>query len=503
MTETPEEGQAPKRMGPPFPSRRELHGSRIPRRPDDAPDLDLPAKAPDAGKNPDVQDVQKEQSSSEMKTSIPKVVPTSDTPKASSVSQRPQMSRRELHANQSADVPTSKPTTEQAELVETLMPAAEQAKKDQEPPRRSNNSGKKRSKKKKKKGWTSALIIILVLAVIGGAVWWAVSSIPSLGSRNGSVAFEDYAGTGTESVQVQIVPGETGYEIGQSLYEAGVVKSIGAFTTVFESNAAASSIRPGTYTLRKEMPAADALAMLLDESNRVDNTVTVIPGQTVAQIEQNLIEVSSFSEDEVKAAFADVSALGLPSVANGNLEGWLFPGSYEIATDSTVATLLSSMVKDTVDFLKSKDVPEDKWEKVLTEASIVEREVAWPDHMPQVARVVENRLSDPEAETRGKLQMDSTVLYGVGKNGGVPTAADIEDDNPYNTYLHQGLPPSPIASPSATAIDAVLNPDDGDWLYFVTVNLDTGETLFANTLAEQQANTEKFMQWCEENAGKC
>lgn len=133
----------------------------------------------------------------------------------------------------------------------------------------------------------------------------------------------------------------------------------------------------------------------------------------------------------------------------------------------------------------------------------MEREVAFEEYMPQVARVIENRLTELTAETYGYLQMDSTVLYGVGKTGGVPTQADLEDDNPYNTYLYQGLPPTPIAVPSQAAIKAVVNPASGNWLYFVTVNLETGETLFAETLAEHNENVAIFSEYCTENPGIC
>ena len=99
--------------------------------------------------------------------------------------------------------------------------------------------------------------------------------------------------------------------------------------------------------------------------------------------------------------------------------------------------------------------------------------------------------------------MDSTVLYGVGKTGGIPTEADLANNNPYNTYKHKGLPPTPISQPAYSALEAVKNPEPGKWLYFVTVDLDTGETLFAATHAEQVANTEKLNAYCSAHPGKC
>ena len=124
----------------------------------------------------------------------------------------------------------------------------------------------------------------------------------------------------------------------------------------------------------------------------------------------------------------------------------------------------------------------------------------------KIARVIENRLVD-NPQTVGLLNMDSTVLYGLGeaaKSRRIPTAAEVEDaSNPYNTYIHKGLPPSPIGAVGDYAFDAVHKPDRGNWLYFVTVDLNTGETLFADTQEEQTANTKKFEQWCKNNAPAC
>jgi UPF0755 protein len=157
------------------------------------------------------------------------------------------------------------------------------------------------------------------------------------------------------------------------------------------------------------------------------------------------------------------------------------------------------MVSHQVSRLTELGVPEDEWQSVLIRASIVEREVTTADDMARVATVITNRLSD-DSETNQLLGMDSTVLYGLGESSGIPTTAQTQDtDNRYNTYVHTGLPPTPIGSPGDTAINAVLNPAEGDWQYFVTINLDTGETLFANTLEEHNENVQLLREWQSEN----
>ena len=357
-------------------------------------------------------------------------------------------------------------------------------------------------KRRRNRRIRSFFIILLVLVLLGGAGWFALKQLDLTGQQS-SAYTDDYPGPGTGQVEVTIDIGATGTSIGETLVEAGVVKSTEAFNRAFAANKAAPSIRPGTYRLKKEMSASDAIAALLDEKNRSENTVTVTPGQTTWQIVERITSVTSFTADEVNAALKDTTAIGLPEEAGGNVEGWLAPGSYEVSSSDTPTTLLSQMIKQTIGELDALGVPKDQRELILNKASILEREVNIDEYLPKVARVIENRLNNPDAETMGYLQMDSSVLYGVGKTGGVPSADDMADDNPYNTYLHKGLPPTPIAQPSEAAIKAVLKPADGPWLYYVTVNLETGETLFAQTLAEQEANTARFREYCTANPGKC
>jgi UPF0755 protein len=146
--------------------------------------------------------------------------------------------------------------------------------------------------------------------------------------------------------------------------------------------------------------------------------------------------------------------------------------------------------------LTQKGVPQDQWATVLNKASLVEREARLPEDRPKVARAIENRLAKELT-----LDVDSAVAYGLNKPGTGLTTADMQDaSNLYNTYKHLGLPPTPIASPGAASIDAVLAPAEGDWLFWVAVNLDTGETLFATTYDDHLANVELLREWQAENS---
>ena len=315
---------------------------------------------------------------------------------------------------------------------------------------------------------------------------------------------EDYKGEGEGEVTVTIPEGASGADIGDILQSKGVVASGKAFTNAAKNNPKGTTIQPGTYKLKKKMSASSALQALLDPESKGDHTLTVIAGSTKQSVKERLKKVGNFTDEQVEAAYADSAAIGLPAEAGGNVEGWLAPGTYDVAENATPKDLVKKMVSQTVTRLKELKVPKEDYQKVLIKASIVEREVNKEQYYGQVARVIENRLTQTDGETHGLLQMDSTVQYGLGRDGGIPSEAENQDaSNPYNTYVHQGLPPGPIGNPDEAAIKAVLNPPAGSWLYFVTVNLKTGETLFASTNEEQKANTKKLSDYCNKNKDVC
>jgi UPF0755 protein len=135
---------------------------------------------------------------------------------------------------------------------------------------------------------------------------------------------------------------------------------------------------------------------------------------------------------------------------------------------------------------------------VVVEASIAQKEARSPEDMAKVARVLDNRIA-----IGMPLQLDSTVSYAVGATGKVTTTAEQRaTDSPYNTYLHPGLPAGPISNPGQDALNAALNPADGPWLFFVTVNPETGETRFATTIAEHNANVALFQAWLKDHPGQ-
>ncbi|MCL2092321.1 MAG: endolytic transglycosylase MltG [Micrococcales bacterium] len=256
--------------------------------------------------------------------------------------------------------------------------------------------------------------------------------------------------------------------------------------------------------LRPDGPAGPALPGPTVEQGATG--VTVPEGATAAEIVDQISRTTGISVADFDAAIADPVSLGIPPeavdpAARNGVEGWLAPGAYDVPPGATAAEVLTMMVKQTTDLLTARQVPQGDWQRVLIQASIVEREggvntETGEDYRPMVARVIANRLAADKP-----LEVDCTVLYG-DPDPDVPLSEKNEDaSNPYNLYKHAGLPPGPIASPGEASIDAVLNPAAGDWFYYVTINYETLETRFAVTFAEYQANVELLHQWYDQQTG--
>jgi UPF0755 protein len=246
--------------------------------------------------------------------------------------------------------------------------------------------------------------------------------------------------------------------------------------------------------MRLQMSGQAALDMLLDPQARLLSRVTLPEGLTVQRTLAKLAEQTGRPIEELNAAAADTASLGLPAYANGSLEGFLFPATYDIEPDTAPADILRQMVARGIKAMDDLQIPEDQRLRVLTEASIVQAEAGSVEDMGKIATVLNNRLADGMP-----LQLDTTVNYANGKSGITTSAQDRQNPSPYNTYLHPGLTPGPISNPGEEALRAVLKPTPGDWRYFVVVDPDTGETRFAATGQEHQQNVQLFQQWLRDH----
>ena len=333
--------------------------------------------------------------------------------------------------------------------------------------------------------------ILLVLAILAVLVVGFLNADRIKNALEG--APEDYSGEGSGEVLITVEPGMGGLDVGRLLAKEDVVASSAAFYEVTRGDERATSIQPGTFTLKKKMSARAAFEALLDRSNRVEARVTIPEGTRVDDIAAIIVKNTEFSEDDVNAAIEDTGALGLPEIAKGNLEGYLFPDTYFVEPGINAQDLLKRMVAQTMRVLEELDVDKKAralgmtTEEIVTIASILEWEVNNDEDFAKASRVIQNRLEVGEA-----LRMDSTVHYVSGRRGDIYTTDEERAaDNPYNTYKYAGLPPGPIGSPGRAALQAALNPAEGKWMYFVA-DSETGETRFTNTYSEHKQACRDF-----------
>ncbi|QAY62723.1 endolytic transglycosylase MltG [Xylanimonas allomyrinae] len=337
---------------------------------------------------------------------------------------------------------------------------------------------------------TVATCVALVAGVAVGAVAGDVAAVRTLVDR---ATAADFGGPGEEPVLVDIPAGATGATIGGILADADVVASVAAFTTAFARHPGAASIQPGTVELLTGMRAADAVEHLL-RNDRIMVRVTVPEGFTLEQVLDRVAAQTEISRSDLDAAVADPGSIGLPEMAGGVVEGWLFPATYTVEQGDTATSLLARMVAQTTRELDRLGVPAERRQSIITEASIIERE-APEGYRGKVARVITNRLA-----IGMPLGMDAIDSYGLGIPAHLITRAQFNDpDLPFASRVHRGLPPTPIGNPGVAAIQAASAPTPGDWLWFVTVDLHTGETKFTDDYNVFLGYRRQFQTWAAAN----
>lgn len=346
--------------------------------------------------------------------------------------------------------------------------------------------------------WLKVLLPILVLLGLGAGVaaWGWINYEPQIRELLGWQLPNDYEGTGNgEEVIVSIQSGDIGSDVAHTLADAGVTMTFDAFYDLLLEQEEEVAFIPGNYALQKQMSAQAALDALQDPANKITDRLLIIEGTILPSALEIMAETTGIPLEDFQAAAADLAAFGLPAEAP-SLEGYLFPATYQLDGGETAQGILQMLVSEMFERLDAAGVaPEDR-HRVLTMASIIQREAGSNEEdFYKVSRVFANRL-----EQGIHLESDATVAYGTGKLHTVWTTQEDRDDasNPYNTYANPGLPIGPVGAPGDLAIDAALHPVDGPWLFFVTVNLATGETVFSETADEHQAAAEQLYEWCEQ-----
>ncbi|WP_427795679.1 endolytic transglycosylase MltG [Clavibacter nebraskensis] len=340
-------------------------------------------------------------------------------------------------------------------------------------------------------------VVVLLIALFGGAAVIATSLFgPVVTALLTPAEPTDYDGDGTGEVQVVVKTGDTGSTIGDTLASQDVVKTSKAFYRAVVASGGEVVFQPGTYTLRKQMSAASALALLQDPSSQSQAKVTIPEGQTAAQAFELIAEGTGTPVADLEAAAADRAALGIPAEAP-NIEGYLFPATYDFPPGTSATDMVKAMVSRTFQALDQAGVAPADRHRVLTLAALIQKEARFEGDFYKVSRVFQNRIA-----IGMPLQSDATVAYGASSVGRVTTTdAERSDDNPWNAYVHPGLPIGPISNPGDLAIKAALAPADGPWLYFVTVNTITGDTVFSQTYEEHEKAVAQWQQFMKDNPG--
>jgi UPF0755 protein len=345
---------------------------------------------------------------------------------------------------------------------------------------------------KRSKSWIAALVS---LAIVGGGLTAGYftfrdafeGGVSALINR---LTVEDYDGEPGPSTVIIIEEGDTGEDVARKLLNADVIKS---FDAIYRDMLNVElTIYPGHYEFPTKIPGLEALQILLAGENRVVVQVTIPEGLQMVEIVDVLTEELEVSEEALLSAIEAANDV----YPGETLEGWLFPASYTFDPGVTAETIINTMLARMEAELEGHGLDVETGFDILTLASIIQLEGRAEADMYKISTVFNNRLDRNIA-----LQSDPTVKYYY--EGSIDSFQEglADSDNPFNTYVYPGLPPGPISSPGATAIDAAVNPALGDWLYFVAINLATGETVFSETLAEHERAAEIYRQWLRSNPG--
>lgn len=334
-------------------------------------------------------------------------------------------------------------------------------------------------------------IVLALLIVVGGVAGYAFRG--QLRAALDSISGVDYQGSGTGTVNLVISSGDSGEQVATNLVKLGITKDFSfTYKRIIARN---PSFVPGTFKLHKQMSADAALDLIANPTSKVVSRVTIKEGLRIGTVLKQLSKASNIPLSDFESAVSDPTAYGLPANLP-NMDGYLFPATYELEPGSKASDIIQAMVNRMATELKKFGVTEANRHKVLTMASIIQKEARLTPDFYKVSRVFYNRIA------KGMLlQSDATVSYGSGGTTVTTTDAERADGNGYNTYVHSGLPIGPIGAPGSTAIDAALNPAQGSWLYFCAINLKTGETVFSTTYAEHGRAVKIWQQWMRDNPG--
>lgn len=342
-----------------------------------------------------------------------------------------------------------------------------------------------------------AIVVLGFAAVIFGVVLVLQGVMAKLNPA-------DYPAPGGETIAFEVKSGWGPKQIGRALEADDIVASDKLFLEAVQLVETENrEIHPGTYDLRVQMPALDAATILIGEGTDKVGYVAIKQNTRMPAVLEEISKGSGLPLEDLTALANKPATFGIKSGAK-NLEGYLHPGEYRFPVDADAKTIIQMMVDATQKSLVNVGLTDPaKQYRALKVASILQAE-ARPNDYATVAGALENRMHPNNTETVGLLQVDSTVIYGLDRYTLHFTKEEKADaSNPFNSYIHKGLPPTPIGSPGDSALKAAANPQVNDYYYWVTVNTNTGLTKFAKTYREHQVNQNEFRSWCAANTDVC
>lgn len=329
----------------------------------------------------------------------------------------------------------------------------------------------------RKKWWIlgSLAFVLLVVAGMVGWFWWYNNALQPRSTAN-------------QRIRITIAQGSTPDQIANKLEQQGVIKNSFAFQLLVKQSGDRNKLQAGSYLFSPTQSSQQVLDWLVE--GKVDTfNVTILPGQTLTDIKQKLI-TDGFTAADIDAAFA--KKYNHPLLADKpdgvNLEGYIYPDTYQVTSETTVDELLTRTFDEFYSQIQAKSLQAELSAKGfnlhqgITLASVVGKEASRVSDRRQVAQVFEKRLAEGI-----ELGSDVTFMYAAQLTG-QPASPDL--DSPYNTRKYKGLPPGAIANFTIDALQAVAEPASGDYLYFVAG--DDGTVHFANTEAEHEQNIKQY-----------
>lgn len=337
------------------------------------------------------------------------------------------------------------------------------------------------------------LLALLALAVAAGAIWFLVE------------LYQPFHGSPHGSVTVTIPPHSTAGGVADELVRDGVISSSFFFELRATLAGERGDLRAGTYDLQQNMTYSEVLKVLTTPPTAAKVTnITIIEGRTRAQINDLLrtqgVKGSYYAATR-RSPLIDLAAFGAPE-HTPDLEGFLFPDTYQLVEPISIPALVSYQLKTfntqwshvNLSYARSKHLtPYD----VLIIASMVQAEAATARDRPLIASVIYNRL-----RLGMPLQIDATTRYATGNYTKPLTDAQLNSRSPYNTRIHKGLTPTPIDNPGMASIQAAAHPANTNYLYFVVKPCGNGEQVFTSSYSQFLADAQKYQQARNAHGGK-